>query len=108
MSHARYSKTMGVIRVYSDAKSYENKDEYEGVVSVMWPSDTHAFLFGANGNTSKMGFVGVLRELKRCGAKKVTMSRVNGKVIPFGRLVSQGDVESLWEIDLNKLNIGKK
>ena len=59
------------LRVYAAGKSYANRDEYEGVVTVQYLDATTVYLSGAHGNitdaTRKLAFT----KLKAVGIKHV-------------------------------------
>ena len=68
-----------IVRFYGEGKSYENRDEYEGVATVQ-TEDTVAYISGALGSVSKHRKA-LFKELKRLGINEVKWVRANGKTV---------------------------
>lgn len=102
-SSVHYSELTGSIRIYEGEDGYENRDDYEGIVSVLWLTDTRVMLFGANGKIDKRALLSIFATLHKRGAKEIDLTRATGRRMPFATLVEEFARESLWRIDLDDL-----
>lgn len=109
MSTIAYCEKSATIYVYAGDGSFEERSDYDGVVSVFWESDDCAFLYGANGIFGRKNLLKIFAELYRRGARRLRMKRAKRHRMPFGTMIEEGTVENTWEIDLPKaLNIQTK
>jgi len=100
---AKYSQCIGNVRVYSDDKSYEDRDDFKTIMSVMWIDDDHARIYAAKGDVNKRDIMDVTLALIDKGANTITMKRKNGRVAPMSRVIDVGDKESVWEVDIDAI-----
>jgi len=98
---AEYENISGVIRIYGAEDSYKDRDGYTAVVSVSWRGDNEAFLYGMHGTVNTRAFIAIACELKKMGADTVSMKRVVGHKIPFGKMVKDCGKECVWVIDMS-------
>lgn len=99
----KHSVTSSVYRLYENGEdSYENREDYIGITSVIWISDTEVYIYGAvvSNNKGGIGFLMILNDLINNGVKLVKIARAGKRKLPFGKLSYNKLNESVWEIDL--------
>jgi hypothetical protein len=109
MSSIAYCEKVATIYVYANGGSFEERSDYDGVVSVFWESDDCALLYGANGITRRRILFRIFATLYERGARRLRMKRAKKHKMPFAKLIEEGPFENTWEIDLCRaLNISTK
>jgi hypothetical protein len=108
--NATYTQTTGTYRIYTGESNYINRDEYDGIASIMWLSPTEVYLYGALTHTSH-GFsflIYILNDLINRDVIFVRLSRASKRKMPFGKMIADHGSEKEWEIDLSDSETIKK
>jgi hypothetical protein len=94
-----YCQTSGTFRFFAPGKSFENGDQYEGILSVMWLGERIAFAYGAKGINGAKHLKSVTETLTKAGAWYILTIRHDGRRMPrpWSVLLSLGD-EALWKL----------
>ena len=98
-----YTHLVSEIRSYKTIDGYENKEEYQAIVNVVWLSDIKVMLRGANGKICRRTLIACFSVLWSLGAELIVLTRAAGKRMPFGKIIEKGRYEDTWEIDLSAL-----
>ena len=69
------SNLVSQIRIYEDGKSYENRDPYIGILSVLFLSDTKVYICGAHGTMNKNTYAQIVKTLKDLGVNEMVYER---------------------------------
>lgn len=97
----KYFHMAGGIRFYAEGKSYEHRDAFEGVVSVVWLNAHTALLKAANGKAGATHLQEAIDELQPLGATVFRCERAKNHHMPKPwRLVEIGKLEDVWELTL--------
>lgn len=100
---AHYSHGTGGIRFYPPGKSYENRDDYDGVVSVKWIDDKTPMLEMAHGNDGANRLQEAIAELIPLGAKRIRTKRAKGHRMPRPwQIIETEELENTWELTLKE------
>ncbi|QSB01985.1 hypothetical protein JWZ98_03215 [Methylomonas sp. EFPC1] len=98
---AHYSHGTGTIRFYPEGKSYANRDDFDGVVSVKWLDDKTALLEAALGNEGGKRLKAAIEQLIPYGAQRIRMKRAKGHRAPKAwKIIETDDLENTWELVL--------
>lgn len=71
----KFSPTSGFIRLYKGDNSYENKDPYDFICTLIFLTESKVYLCGAKGELSKNDLMDIKGFLKDLGVKEVEMER---------------------------------
>lgn len=73
--NARISSLVSQIRIYEEGKSYENRDPYIGILSVLFLTDTKVYICGAHGKMDKATYAQIVKTLKDLGVDEMVYER---------------------------------
>ena len=74
-------------------------DPYDGIVTITYIGDDTAYLSGFHGNISRKLYRELLQYLVDKNIQRVIAYRVEGKSLPFSKLIGN----NLYEMDVSKL-----
>ena len=74
------SPVVSHIRAYKKGRTYAQRDDYDGIVTVQWLSKTKVYLSGLQGIASSTLYTQCMKLLKRAGVKTVSFER-DGEII---------------------------
>jgi len=98
---AKYFHMAGGIRFYAPGKSYEQRDTFEGVVSVVWNNPHTVLLKAANGRHGELHLPEAIAELQTLGATVFRCERAKGHHMPKPWILLEiGKLEDIWELKL--------
>lgn len=85
------------LRVYGPG-SYENMDQYNALLHVIFIEPEVAVISGALGRLSRTDIDDVIHTLAEWGARTIFARRAPGHRLPYGRLVNEGVFAGWWRI----------
>ncbi len=89
------------IRFYPPGKSYANRDDYDGVVSVKWLDDHTVELYLAHGEEGADRLLQSIDECRPLGVTRFKAKRKIGRRMPRPwRIVESNTHEHTWQLDL--------
>lgn len=95
------SKSTETVKVYGPGKSHDARDDYDGVVSILWIGSYIAYLHDAHGSNGFDRLEEIIEQLKRDGARIVRAIRCKNHRMPRPwSLVETIEDESVWEFKL--------
>ena len=98
--HCVYTQTNGELRIFFNDNGYEQREEYDAIINVMWVKDTVVKLRGAHGKFTKQSMLAAYQACEKLGATHVIADRAKGRKLPFADLVETGEYENVWQVNL--------
>lgn len=98
---AHYSHGTGIIRFYPQGKCYQNRDPFDGVVSVKWLDDHTVLLEAALGNDGAERLQEAIAAVRQYGATRIRTKRAAKNRMPRPwRIVEREVLENVWELTI--------
>ncbi len=94
-------------RTYQPGQSYETGDDHTGFVMGQACGDMVYLSAGTtNGRAGKIStadMVDIALKLQAKGYRRIQMHRLKGHTMPFGRIILEGEIDNLWELNFHDL-----